>query len=460
MNGHINPVISPIDEPVDRAEKLWHVTVLSNFARGYDKYSRTYSKTRIPESSFPDRFYLLESSELSIGLKKAGSLLARLNLPGNRLLALETSVLTSSLRPNLETGLGRFVENEAVLIDGLAIVETEDTGIRLESISTEEAYAQSLQLLHPKLQRYDQLRPRSLSSLPIARGCQAACPFCFSDASASAEQDQASLDLERITKIATLAANRGAERFVITGGGEPGLVRHRDLCSLIKTGHQILGKTVLITNAHHLGELQDDSMADAFVDYAQSGLGVLAISRHHDDDETCTRLMNLDTDVSRIARIWKSGKSRWPSLKLRFTCVLQKGYVEDLKSLENYVIWAAELGVGEICFKELYVSTSVESVYHRHSANSWSYDNQVPLKLVREFADKFDFTETDNLPWGSPVYSGEWFEHPMKIAAYTEPSLFWERTKGLARSWNIMSDGRCLVSLEDRSSEILGQVTP
>ena len=42
----------------------------------------------------------------------------------------------------------------------------------------------------------------------------------------------------------------------------------------------------------------------------------------------------------------------------------------------------------------------------------------------------------------------------VSVAAYTEPSLFWERSNGIARSWNIMADGKCLVSLEDRRSTI------
>ena len=47
------------------------------------------------------------------------------------------------------------------------------------------------------------------------------------------------------------------------------------------------------------------------------------------------------------------------------------------------------------------------------------------------------------------------FQGGIRVAAYTEPSLFWERSHGVARSWNLMSDGRCLASLEDRASEIL-----
>ena len=38
---------------------FYYVTVLSNFARGYDKYGRVYDKQQIPESTFPDRFFLL-----------------------------------------------------------------------------------------------------------------------------------------------------------------------------------------------------------------------------------------------------------------------------------------------------------------------------------------------------------------------------------------------------------------
>ena len=40
------------------------------------------------------------------------------------------------------------------------------------------------------------------------------------------------------------------------------------------------------------------------------------------------------------------------------------------------------------------------------------------------------------------------------MAAYTEPSVMWERENGLLRSWNMMSDGSVLASLEDAESVI------
>ena len=65
---------------VDEGRAVYHVTVLSNFARAYDKYWGCYDKTRIPESTFPARFFLLDREEIGIGVAKAARLLARQEL--------------------------------------------------------------------------------------------------------------------------------------------------------------------------------------------------------------------------------------------------------------------------------------------------------------------------------------------------------------------------------------------
>lgn len=433
---------------------FWHVTVLSNFIKGYDKYARTYSKAGIPESRFPDRFFLLRPQELGIGIIKASRLLAKLNLPGDRLVALATHVPEDSLKADHVTGLGRYIESRSITLDRVAYVKGGEGAHQLLEIAIEEASAQSLRINHAHLHAYDRLAPRSFSLLPIARGCQAACPFCFSDASVSADQDQAVVNITHVRNFSRAARTRGAGRFVITGGGEPGLVRPTILKEMIAAGRDALGKVILITNGHHLAKQQPDALAETLESYARAGLSVLAVSRHHQDDEVSAKMMNLRTNVADIATAWRAGAANWPSLRLRYTCVLQRGGIDSQNALTAYVDWAATQGVEEICFKELYVSTSVESVYHRHAANAWSLANQVPLSLVLEFAAHNGFTETGRLPWGAPVYSGEWRGHRMQFAAYTEPSLLWERANGIARSWNMMADGRCLVSLEDRGSEI------
>ncbi len=50
---------------------MYHVTVLSNFARGFDRYPRLYRKSAIPESTYANEFYVLPA-ELSEGGRREG----------------------------------------------------------------------------------------------------------------------------------------------------------------------------------------------------------------------------------------------------------------------------------------------------------------------------------------------------------------------------------------------------
>lgn len=433
---------------------VFHITVLSNFARGYDKYRRVYSKAGVPESTFPDRFFVLRESELAIGVRKASALLEKLALPGNRLIALRAVLPDDGLLPNERNGLGRVWPHGELSLDGVCDVLPDGDGWRAVPVPLEDEAADSLRLLRGELLGYDSLRPRTVSVLPIARGCQAACPFCFSDASVSAVQEQGKVDLARVGDALREGRLRGAERAVITGGGEPALLRDEPLRELISTCAKEFGKVVLITNGHRHAHLGDDRRADSLAALADAGLTVLNVSRHHHDDAGNEGIMHLDTQSARLARTWHAHRSAFPRLAFRFTCVLQRGGIEDEQGVSDYVEWAAALGVREICFKELYVSTSRESVYHSRAANDWPARHQVPLSIVTGYAAGQGFREVERLPWGAPVFRGKVGGLEMSIAAYTEPSLFWERTHGIARSWNLMADGQCLVSLEDRESEI------
>ena len=146
-------------------------------------------------------------------------------------------------------------------------------------------------------------------------------------------------------------------------------------------------------------------------------------------------------------------------LNLRLICVLQQGGIDSREALADYLSWAAANGVRELCFKELYVSTTLASRYHAAPENGWSHAHQVPLAWLMQTLRGWGFVQTGELPWGAPVYSGTWATADgatlqLRIAAYTEPSVFWERSHGLARSWNLMADGTCLASLEDPTSAI------
>jgi hypothetical protein len=143
-------------------EKLYHVTVLSNFARGFDKYSHGYSKARTPESTHSGRFFLLYRGELAIGVQKAGRLLEKLGLSGNRLIVLETELDASLLHPNAENGRGHFICSDQIALSQLFELEHDGDVIQLRPTAVEDAMAASLGLLNRELLPFLEVRPRAI----------------------------------------------------------------------------------------------------------------------------------------------------------------------------------------------------------------------------------------------------------------------------------------------------------
>lgn len=446
------------DDGMNHGDQRFHVIVLSNFAKGFDKYAYAYGKAGIPESTYPDRFHLLSRAELGIGIGKARRLLERLAIPGDRLLVLETTVDPDKLAPNAATGLGMELHEARIRLSAvheLDQVGEECDGFTLRPTTVEDAMAASLHLQGSALRRYADTRPRSVSLLPVASACQARCSFCFSSASISSDQAPARVPWDAVTHWLERARAAGAERAVITGGGEPTLIPFEQQLRLVSACSAAFPKVVLITNAHTLAKGGHADRAERLAALSGAGLSVLAVSRHHQDDAVNERLMTLRTPVSAVIDTWRTERDRRPGLRMRLICVLQHGGVADADGVADYLSWAAALGVEEVCFKELYVSTSTESLYFERAANVWSREHQVSLSVVTGFAEQHGFALASRLPWGAPVYHGDWDGRTMRIAAYTEPSLLWERTNGIARSWNVMADGRCYASLEDRASEIV-----
>lgn len=433
-------------------ELLYHATALSNFARAFDKYSRRYDKSLLPHRSFPGQFFLLAAEDVAFGVNKAGDLVRRLALAGDEVLVLQTEAAPQDLHENTRTGIGCYVESDIIKVRKLFRV---DAAGELAEISVETAMALALRILNPVMHPYSAARPRTFSVLPIARACQARCRFCFSEASVSLEQLPNPLKLDLIESWSVAARDAGAERFVITGGGEPGLLAHEQLVELMRIGRRHFEKTVLITNGVHLARLDEPARLQRLRDYANAGLGVLSISRHHHEVGVNSSIMGLNTRSEEVFRSWRAlPPDCRRALPVRLICVLQAGGVQDAGTLSAYLDWAAAEGVNEVCFKELYVSTTLESAYHDKPENHWALAHQVPLSLVTEFMESRGFQVVTRLPWGSPVYSGICRGKPLRVAAYTEPSLFWERTQGVARSWNLMADGACLASLEDPRSAL------
>jgi len=319
----------------------------------------------------------------------------------------------------------------------------------------EDAYAEALSLNQDRFVRIEDIKPRSISILPIAIACQASCKFCFSDCSVSAEKRDKNLTPELIHRAMAKAKAAGAERAVITGGGEPTLVGFEKLNEMIAISHGYFpGRITLITNGLVLAKLPSEQRLQRLLELDRAGVTALSISRHHHDSTQNMAIMGVDTQTQSILTTYQEHREKFKNMKLRLICVLQKTGVNTEKEIDAYVEWAKAHGVSEVNFKELYVSTERESRYALSMANAYSEQNRVHLRTVLTFAKTRGWEKTGELPWGAPLFEKEFHGTRMRIAAYTEPSLFWERTHGIARSWNLMSDGKLLMSLETGDSEI------
>ena len=121
------------------------------------------------------------------------------------------------------------------------------------------------------------------------------------------------------------------------------------------------------------------------------------MSHHHWDPAVNQRIMKLSI---RMRDICKDLQAMDAHIQARLICVLQKGGIETHSDIAAYLEFAAQLQVKQVCFKELYVSTSIESYYHNHEANVWSRAHQVSLAVLTSYLEANGFEIIDRLPWG------------------------------------------------------------
>lgn len=429
---------------------LSYITVLSNWLKGYDRYQSLYSKAHIAQSTYPHEFYLLKDEELHIGLEKAESLAERTGVEGERIIRILSGVKDNQVTPNLRNGKGWVYGDHKIPVKGVELYV--DGG--WERVTVEDITALAFKLQGQDFKSYQELRPLTFSFLPIAMACQASCLFCFSGSSISSERKKRIKDFTHLSQWCEKAQEAGAERFVLTGGGEPTILPFPEIIECLETASQYFKKNVLITNGIFLSKCEEDEIETRLKALKKAGLSILSFSYHHKDPEGLKKIMGVDTNIEKVLKVWsRIPKDEVPTVRL--ICVLQQGGVGDEKSINEYLDFAASYGVTQVCFKELYVSSTTESIYSGGRENLYSKNHQVSLSVLIDMMKKNNAEQVGELAWGSPIYAVERDGHTISVAAYTEPSVGWERVNGIARSWNYMADEKCFASLEDEDSEIL-----
>ncbi|SIO65820.1 cyclic pyranopterin phosphate synthase [Singulisphaera sp. GP187] len=271
----------------------------------------------------------------------------------------------------------------------------------------------------------------SCSVLPVRVACNLTCPFCFSKSSLSALRDEPRRwDLGEVANYYRFARDRGAMRLVVTGGGEP-LLRPGLVVDLVRTGRRVFDEVALFTNGSRLTPDLVRHLADA-------GLSYVCYSRHAADDDENRALMGAGAPaVTEVAAAAAAGP-----LKLRATCVMTRGYVDDKAAVWRYIDTLRPFGISEFTFKHTYVAYE-RSVFQGTNEDTWSRRHQVEFDPFEGEGEP-----VGGLPWGPVIRrKGE-----LQICYYREPTPEWERRHQLCRSSNLLSNGSVYASLEDQSS--------
>jgi hypothetical protein len=269
------------------------------------------------------------------------------------------------------------------------------------------------------------------SVLPVRMACQCECPFCFSRSSVSSlESATMPWSDAELTAHFHWAAARGASRMVVTGGGEP-LLRPHDCVRAIRLAAGVFGEIALFTNGAQLTEAMAHELRSA-------GLSYLCWSRHAIEDSDNRLLMgDAAPDANRLL-----ANAEAASLPVRATCVMNTAGVADTAGVWSYIESFKARGVRQFTFKHTYVANE-RSVFSSSLANVWSRNHQVQAD---PFADAGEVV--GSLPWGPKIRRLQ----EVQVCHYFEPTPQWELRHRLARSSNLLSDGRVFASLEDETS--------
>jgi cyclic pyranopterin phosphate synthase len=240
--------------------------------------------------------------------------------------------------------------------------------------------------------------------------------------------DSKALDGIDVGAYYEFARERGASRLVITGGGEP-LLRPQSVVRLVQEGRRYFDEITCFTNGTYLTRELADRLVDA-------GLSYLCWSRHATDDQDNQALMGpgaatLDAFVE-AAR----------PLRIRATCVMARGAIDDRAKAWDYVRALRARGIREFTFKHTYVAYP-ESVFGGSRQDTWAVAHQVEGD---PFAGEGEVI--GSLPWGPVIRKIE----EVQLCFYREPTPNWELENRLCRSSNLLSDGSVYASLEDERS--------
>jgi molybdenum cofactor biosynthesis enzyme MoaA len=195
-------------------------------------------------------------------------------------------------------------------------------------------------------------------SVYSAQGCNARCPFCVEELRPASRGTELALQktveiddrlyFERLDRA--LEALRPLDPSVSVTGGEPSLDPRLPAILRLLAGHRARKRT-LTTNGTGLLHVREGRSVIDWI--TRSGVRHLNISRAHPDQDANARLMVLrdGLTVEQLRRVVEAARAG--GTRVRLSCVLVRGSIDDFDGVLRYLDFAAELGADNVIFRQL-----------------------------------------------------------------------------------------------------------
>jgi molybdenum cofactor biosynthesis enzyme MoaA len=222
-------------------------------------------------------------------------------------------------------------------------------------------------------------------SIYSAQVCNARCPFCVEELRPASRGTELALQktverddrnyLERLERV--LEELRPLDPSVSVTGGEPSKdPRLPETLRLLAARRA--RKRTLTTNGSGLLDRREGKRVIDWV--ASSGVRHLNLSRAHPADHRNSRIMALREGLSPAGLREVIGRAREGGTRVRLSCVLLRGEIEDLAGIRSYLEFASGLGVDNVIFRQLMKADPATVIRNRVSI--YSDRARVPLEPI------------------------------------------------------------------------------
>lgn len=233
------------------------------------------------------------------------------------------------------------------LADRRFLAETYDKWMEVSNLDYYELATKKIDLFGQEYQVYPNLNLQ----MRVTRGCTSQCGTCIEkfDIEHYPESDDEAL-VERIDLVINKFMENGIFPSGTISGGEPTENPNRLKKVLTRLNHLCVHKYNLNTNG-----LRIDQELGEFL--YQNGLPYLNISMHHwDGDINRTFFKNPKAfGMDHIADIgkWVGGGTWGMTPRIRMQCMVLKGQIDSVETMEQYIDQAIDVGVDNVAFRGL-----------------------------------------------------------------------------------------------------------